>query len=100
MDLAAWELWRMTNFAYDAQGRPAVFLDENGNLCVANPDWCISGGDGATKTPGFLAWVWTSNPRVALVVAGTSGSSGPGYDLRPMGYEMTDGAGKQWKRPR
>lgn len=37
MELASFELWKLTGFAHDAQGRPAVFVDTDGNLCT--PDW-------------------------------------------------------------
>ena len=55
MEIAAVELWRLTGFAHDDQGRLAAFVDSGGNLCIRNPGWCISEDDGQVRTPGFLA---------------------------------------------
>ena len=46
MELAGFELWRLTGFAHDDQGRPAVFVDSGGNLSIRNPGWCISEDNG------------------------------------------------------
>ena len=67
VELAAWELWRLTNFAHNDQGRPGVFVDSGGTLCIRNPGWCISEDDGQAgrlasrrgserATPG---WPWS-----------------------------------------
>ena len=57
MELATFELWRLTNFAHDDQGRSAAFVDSGVTLYIRNPGWCISEDDGVAKMSGYLTWV-------------------------------------------